>query len=79
MDDDVYVEDDVDSGLSFYEEIVEGIKIFNKYPHSEFFRTDHYGIYGGPPPEDVSTEDVAALKRLGWVKYVDGRPFYKFT
>lgn len=53
--------------MSTLEEIIEGLKIFNKYGAD--FGADHDIIYVGPTMKwdgTISKEDEEALDHLGW-------------
>ena len=49
-----------------YEKLIAALTIFQRYPHEHGIQPGHDQIWAGPDPKDVSKQDLAALKELGW-------------
>jgi len=61
-----------------YDDYINALNIFAKYPHREHLSAEHDIIYAGPSPDEVTSEDKATLEELGWHES-DADCFYKFV
>lgn len=62
-----------------YDEMIEALKIFDKYEHIQALSAEHDIIYAGPSPSQVTDEDVTRLEELGWHAEMEYDCFYKFV
>lgn len=58
--------------MTEYEKYIKAFQIFAKYPHIQYVGAEHDEMFAGPDPANVSKEDLAELKELGWNDYEDG-------
>jgi hypothetical protein len=63
--------------MSEYDRMIATIEIFKRYPEGSNMVADYDGtIYWGPDPREVTEEDIATLKALGWKPESRFRAFY---